>query len=105
MLQPSYTQLMKKLNADASETVVTSRYSIVIASARRARQIIDIVNQESTLKSAGDKAVDIPIDPIRLKQAAELNEKLKYQKPTSIAVDELYCGKLRMKERASSNKN
>ena len=44
MLQPSYTQLMEKLNEDASEKVVTSRYSIIIAAARRARQIIDIVN-------------------------------------------------------------
>jgi len=105
MLEPSYTQLMKKLNKEASETVVTSRYSIVIATARRARQIIEIINQENTLKNAGDKPVDIPIDPIRLKQAAELNEKLKMQKPTSIAVDELYCGKLRMKERGGQVKN
>lgn len=98
MLQPSYTQLMSKLNNDAEETVVTSRYSIVIATARRARQIIDIVNEEGTNKQA-EKALDAPIDPIRIKEAAELNEKLKSKKPTSIAVDELYSGKIKIKER------
>lgn len=97
MLQPSYTQLMKKLNSDASETVVTSRYSIVIATARRARQIIDIVNQESGGKGA-EKGMDIPIDPARIKEAAELSEKLKTKKPTSIAVDELYNGRIKIKE-------
>lgn len=97
MLQPSYTQLMKKLNHDAEETVVTSRYSIVIATARRARQIIEIVNEEQTSKQA-EKALDMPIDPIRIKEAAELNEKLRFKKPTSIAVDELYTGKIKIKE-------
>ncbi|MGL4800458.1 MAG: DNA-directed RNA polymerase subunit omega [Cellulosilyticaceae bacterium] len=98
MLQPSYTQLMRKLNNDAEETVVTSRYSIVIATARRARQIIDIVNEESVSKQQ-EKALDMPIDPIRIKEASELNEKLKSKKPTSIAVDELYSGKIKIKER------
>ena len=97
MLQPSYTQLMEKLNEDASEKVVTSRYSIIIAAARRARQIIDIVNEEANSKNA-DK--DTPIDPIRIKEAAELNEKLKYKKSTSIAVDELYAGRIKIKEQA-----
>ncbi|MEG0012590.1 MAG: DNA-directed RNA polymerase subunit omega [Cellulosilyticaceae bacterium] len=96
MLQPSYTQLMKKLNADAEETVVTSRYSIVIATARRARQIIDIVNLEANAKA--DKTGATQVDPMRLKEAAELNEMLKTRKPTSIAVDELYTGKITMKE-------
>lgn len=98
MLQPSYDQLMQKLNSDASETVVTSRYSIVIATARRARQIIDIVNQENNTKNP-ERQLDMPIDPIRIKQAAELTEKLKAKKPTSIAVDELYAGKIKIKER------
>ncbi|MEF9958349.1 MAG: DNA-directed RNA polymerase subunit omega [Niameybacter sp.] len=98
MLQPSYTQLMEKLNEDAQDKVVTSRYSIIIAAARRARQIIDIVNEESNVKN-GDKEA-APIDPIRIKEAAELNEKLKYKKSTSIAVDELYAGKIKIKELA-----
>jgi DNA-directed RNA polymerase subunit omega len=88
---------MEKLNSDAEQTVVTSRYSIVIATARRARQIIDIVNQDALRGT--DKASGEPIDPADLKTAGELREKLKSKKPTSIAVDELYTGKLKMKER------
>ena len=98
MLQPSYTQLMEKLNEDASEKVVTSRYSIIIAAARRARQIIDIVNEESNSKNADKDKEPTPINPIRIKEAAELNEKLKYKKSTSIAVEELYAGKIKIKE-------
>ena len=44
MLHPSYTDLMKVVNKDVEEgetKVVNSRYSIVMATAKRARQIID----------------------------------------------------------------
>ena len=41
MLHPSYTELMKVINGDSEEEkVISSRYSIVLASAKRARQII-----------------------------------------------------------------
>ena len=43
MIHPSYNELMKVVNNNAEygeEPVVNSRYSIVIASAKRARQII-----------------------------------------------------------------
>ena len=43
MLHPSYSDLMKAVNSDIEEgeqPVVQSRYSIVIATAKRARQII-----------------------------------------------------------------
>ncbi len=43
MLHPSYTDLMKKVNSNVEEgetPVVNSRYSIVMATAKRARQII-----------------------------------------------------------------
>ena len=43
MLHPSYTDLMKVVNKDVEEgdsKVVNSRYSIVIAAAKRARQLI-----------------------------------------------------------------
>lgn len=43
MLHPSYSELMKVVNSEAEspeEAVVNSRYSIVIATAKRARQII-----------------------------------------------------------------
>lgn len=44
MLHPSYTDLMRVVNSEVEpgeQPVVNSRYSIVIATARRARQIID----------------------------------------------------------------
>ncbi len=42
MLRPSYAELMEVLNKDTEETSeITSRYTIVIAAAKRARQLID----------------------------------------------------------------
>ncbi len=72
MLHPSYTDLMKVVNADAEhgdQPVVNSRYSIVLATAKRARQIID-----------GAEAMVTP----------------KCDKPLSVAVDELYEGKVKI---------
>ena len=43
MLHPSYTDLMKVVNKDVEEgdsKVVNSRYSIVMATSKRARQLI-----------------------------------------------------------------
>ena len=44
MLHPSYTDLMDVVNAgveEGEEPIVSSRYSIVLATAKRARQLID----------------------------------------------------------------
>ena len=44
MLHPSYTDVMKVVNKDVEEgetKIVNSRYSIVLATSKRARQIID----------------------------------------------------------------
>ena len=44
MIHPSYVELMKVVNDGVEigeEPVVNSRYSIVLATAKRARQIID----------------------------------------------------------------
>ena len=72
MLHPSYTDLMKVVNSNVEpgETpVVNSRYSIVMATAKSARQII-----------SGDEPL--------------VDEKGK--KPLSIAVDELNEGKIKI---------
>ena len=69
MIHPSYVELMKVVN-DGVEPVVNSRYSIVIAAAKRARQII-----------AGDEP---------------MAEKKVCPKPLSIAVEELYEGKVKI---------
>ena len=79
MLHPSYTDLMKVVNSDVEpgETpVVNSRYSIVMATAKRARQII-----------SGDEPL--------------VDEKGK--KPLSIAVDELNAGKIKILETTRRN--
>lgn len=73
MIHPSYTELMKVVNNDVEigeEPVVNSRYSIVIATAKRARQIID------------------GADPMA--------DKIVCPKPLSVAVEELYEGKVKI---------
>ena len=72
MLHPSYTDLMAVVNSEVEEgeqPVVQSRYSIVIAAAKRARQII-----------AGSQPL---VDG-------------KGEKPLSMAVEELYKGKVKV---------
>ena len=72
MLHPSYTDLMKVVNSeveDGDTPVVNSRYSIVLATAKRARQIID-----------GKDPMSMP----------------KVDKPLSIAVEELNQGKIKI---------
>lgn len=73
MLHPSYTDLMRVVNSGVEigeEPVVNSRYSIVLATAKRARQII--AGEEPLIDDAAGK------------------------KPFSIAVEELYNGKVRI---------
>ena len=73
MLHPSYTDLMKVVNKDVEEgetNIVNSRYSIVMATAKRARQIIQ-----------GDEPL------VDAKEGA---------KPLSIAIDELNNGKIKI---------
>ena len=73
MLHPSYTDLINVVNSDiepGEQPVVQSRYSIVIAASRRARQLI-----------AGE-------DPMVAGAAGK--------KPLSIAIDELYHQKVKI---------
>lgn len=73
MIHPSYKDLMEVVNSEVEEgeqPVVQSRYSIVIATSKRARDIIS--GQEPLVDSAVVK------------------------KPLSIAVEELYKGKVKI---------
>ena len=76
MIHPSYVELMRVVNEETAlvgeEPVVNSRYSIVCATAKRARQLID-----------GDEPY---IDA----------KKAEGMKPLSIAVEELYTGELKI---------
>ena len=73
MIHPSYKELISKINEDVEpgeEPVVTSRFSVVMATSKRARQII-AKNQE-------------------------LPPEEQIKKPLSEAVDELYDGRLKI---------
>ena len=73
MLHPSYTDLMKVVNQDVEEgdtKIVNSRYSIVLATAKRARQLIDHADP-----------------PVPTKDG---------EKPLSVAIDEMNSGKLKV---------
>lgn len=72
MIHPSYTDLMEVVNSEVEQgeqPVVNSRYSIVLATAKRARQIID----------GSDPYVEAECP-----------------KPLSIAVEELYESKIKI---------
>lgn len=73
MLHPSYTDLMKVVNSEVEEgeaPVVNSRYSIVMATSKRARQLID--GAATPIENASDK------------------------KPLSVAVEEVNKGIIRI---------
>ena len=66
MLHPSYTDLMKVVNQDVEEgatKIVNSRYSIVLATAKRARQIID-KDEPLVATKPGTKPLSIAIDEV-----------------------------------------
>ena len=79
MLHPSYTDLMKVVNKDVEEgatKVVNSRYSIVMATAKRARELIDGSIPLVNTKGRG-KALAIAIDELnqaKIKVAGEEDE-------------------------------
>ncbi len=61
MLRPSYTELMEVLNNDENvDMKVTSRYTIVIAASKRARQLID--GSKPLSKADSDKSVSVAIN-------------------------------------------
>ena len=65
MLHPSYTDLMEVVNQDVEEgatKVVNSRYSIVLATAKRARQIIG--GDEALVPSDGKKPLSVAIEEL-----------------------------------------
>ncbi len=63
MLHPSYSDLMKVVNKDVEQgeaPVVNSRYSIVMATSKRARQIID--GSEPLVINKIDKPLSIAVE-------------------------------------------
>ncbi len=65
MLHPSYTDLMEIVNGDVEQgdaPVISSRYSIVMATAKRARQIIG--GEEPLVQAKQDKTLSIAIEEL-----------------------------------------
>lgn len=65
MLHPSYSDLMKVVNSEVEEgehPVVNSRYSIVIATSKRARQIIG--GEEPLVDERGKKPLSIAVEEL-----------------------------------------
>ena len=101
MLRPSYSELMETLNNQKKvENQITSRYTIVLAAAKRARQIIDGANPLTYAPT--DRAVSIAVkeldegkliiraNPNRIENSQDRPAAvLYYQGITSVSKDDL----------------
>lgn len=80
MLHPSYTELMQVVNQDVEEgetKIVNSRYSIIMATSKRARQLID-GDTPLVYAKEKDKPLSIAIEELnegRIKIIAEDSDK------------------------------
>lgn len=75
MLHPSYTDLMKVVNSEVEpgeEPVVNSRYSIVLATAKRARQLINGV--EPLVQANSSKPLSIAIEELYQSKVKIVND-------------------------------
>ena len=81
MIHPSYSELIEAINANSEDDdntmLVNSRYSLVLATSKRARQII----------AGAEPLIDNP----------------KCNKPLSIAVEELYRGAVKIQSEDEEN--
>ena len=64
MLHPSYTDLMKTINSEGEgdTPTVNSRYSIVLATAKRARQLIS--GEDAYVESRNKKPLSIAVEEV-----------------------------------------
>lgn len=75
MLHPSYTDLMKVVNSGVEEgetPVVNSRYSIVLATSKRARQII--AGEDPLVPGNGKKPLSLAIQELESGQVKIVSE-------------------------------
>ena len=75
MLHPSYSDLMKVVNSEVEpgeEPVVSSRYSIVMATSRRARQLV--AGQDAMVKSAGKKPLSVAVEELNQGKIKIIND-------------------------------
>lgn len=75
MLHPSYSELMNVVNSEVEEgetPVVSSRYSIVMATAKRARQIIG--GDEAMVAMGNDKPLSVAVEELNQGKIKIINE-------------------------------
>lgn len=75
MLHPSYTDLMRVVNSEVEpgeQPVVNSRYSIVLATAKRARQLISGV--DPMVRAVSNKPLSIAVEEMYQAKVKILNE-------------------------------
>ena len=75
MLHPSYTDLINVVNSEVEpgeQPVVQSRYSIVIATAKRARQLIN--KTEAFVESTGKKPLSVAIEELYKSKVKIVND-------------------------------
>ena len=75
MLHPSYSDLMKVVNSNLEQgeaPVVNSRYSIVMATAKRARQIIG--GEDPLVKEKGAKPLSVAVEELNQGKIKILSE-------------------------------
>lgn len=107
MLHPSYSELMEVINSEAEDKeqpIVQSRYSIVKATAARAKQIIDaryLEEKYEKLKLAEKDSKDGEPrktfeDKRKIALGQELIDNASGVKPLLVAVRELHEGKIKI---------
>lgn len=85
MLHPSYTDLIEVVNSEVEpgeQPVVQSRYSIVIATSKRARQLI--AGEEATVISYGKKPLSVAIEEL-------YKSKVKIVSEEDLSEDDITC--------------
>ena len=114
MIHPSYTELMAVINSEVEEgeqPLVQSRYSIVKATANRAKEIINARSVEEKIAKArieaSNKEKEKEKDKVEEKSISKEDERKlqvgtplvrcsEKDKPLSIAVKEFYEGKVKI---------
>ena len=114
MIHPLYTELMAVINSEVEEgeqPLVQSRYSIVKATANRAKEIIDARSVEEKIAKArieaSNKEKEKEKDKVEEKSISKEDERKlqvgtplvrcsEKDKPLSIAVKEFYEGKVKI---------
>lgn len=88
MLHPSYAELIKVVNSEVEEgedPVVNSRYSIVMATAKRARQII--AGDEALVDGKGKKALSVAVEELNQGKIKILNDEIPQEEVSEEAAE------------------